>query len=125
MNPGQEPDIVEDGVEFLSDAPPEESSKGGSGAGGAEELLVIDDDTSSNRSSSLPVRYSSGGDVPETLTALNVYLAKLKDVEILPIEEQALLASEYQTTGSQDAAARLVASNLRLVVKIAFQFKRQ
>lgn len=63
--------------------------------------------------------------IPESITALNVYLARLKDVEILPIEEQAELASRYQATGDKQAAAMLVASNLRLVVKIAFQFRRQ
>ena len=63
--------------------------------------------------------------VPEQLTALNVYLAKLKDAEILPIEEQTELALRYQQHGDADAAARLITSNLRLVVKIAFQFRRQ
>ncbi len=63
--------------------------------------------------------------LPESLSALNVYLARLKHVQILPIEEQAQLAAEYQRSGDKESAARLVASNLRLVVKIAFQFRRQ
>jgi len=63
--------------------------------------------------------------VPEALSALNVYLARLKSVEILPIEHQAELAAEFQRSGDKEAAAALVASNLRLVVKIAFQFRRQ
>jgi RNA polymerase sigma-32 factor len=63
--------------------------------------------------------------LPERLNALNVYLARLQDVEILPIEEQTALAERYQKHGDKQAAARLVASNLRLVVKIAFQFRRQ
>ncbi len=63
--------------------------------------------------------------LPESLSALNIYLARLKSVEILPIEEQAELAAEYQRSGDKESAARLVASNLRLVVKIAFQFRRQ
>lgn len=67
----------------------------------------------------------AGSRVPESLTALNVYLARLKHVQILPIEEQAQLAATYQKTGDKESAARLVASNLRLVVKIAFQFRRQ
>lgn len=72
----------------------------------------------------LPVKFR-GSALPEKLTALNVYLARLKDVVILPIEEQARLAEDFQTTGNQESAAKLVASNLRLVVKIAFQFRRQ
>lgn len=63
--------------------------------------------------------------LPEQLNALDVYLARLKDVVILPVEEQAQLAIRYQDTGDSDAGARLVASNLRLVAKIAFQFRRQ
>ena len=74
-------------------------------------------------SGTLPVPYQ--GRVPEEMTALNVYLARLKDVEILPMDVQAELALRYQQTADPDAAARLVASNLRLVVKIAFQFRRQ
>ena len=71
----------------------------------------------------LPATASAG--LPESLSALNIYLARLKSVEILPIEEQAQLAAEYQRSGDKESAARLVASNLRLVVKIAFQFRRQ
>ncbi len=63
--------------------------------------------------------------MPESLSALNVYLAHLKTVAILPIEQQAELAVRFQATGDKAAAAALVASNLRLVVKIAFQFRRQ
>jgi RNA polymerase sigma-32 factor len=75
------------------------------------------------RGSTLPIPYQSR--LPEEMTALNVYLARLKDVEILPMDVQAELALRYQQTEDPDAAARLVASNLRLVVKIAFQFRRQ
>ena len=125
MTPGQEPDIDEDEIDLLPaessvsvPTPPEDGTA-------EDELLAShDNETGHTASSTVPVRYRSG-QVPETLTALNVYLARLKDVEILPLEEQALLATEFQTTGSQEAAAKLVASNLRLVVKIAFQFKRQ
>ena len=74
--------------------------------------------------SKVPVAFA-GKNLPDTLSALNVYLSRLRDVEILPIEEQAQLATEFQTTGNKEAAAKLVASNLRLVVKIAFQFRRQ
>ena len=81
------------------------------------------DAVQSSSASSVPALHRSG--MPETVDVLNVYLSRLKDVEILPIEEQAQLAEQYQLTGDQEAAARLVASNLRLVVKIAFQFRRQ
>ena len=48
------------------------------------------------RNGMLPVKRTSR--LPESITALNLYLARLKDVEILPIEEQAELAVAYQTT---------------------------
>ncbi len=80
----------------------------------AEELV---------KKKNLPVTARAG--LPESLSALNIYLARLKSVQILPIEEQAQLAAEYQRSGDKESAARLVASNLRLVVKIAFQFRRQ
>ena len=85
----------------------------------SEEPVVIEAPPSA-----APIRYG-GKKLPETLTALNIYLARLKDVEILPLEEQARLAQDFQATGSKESAAKLVASNLRLVVKIAFQFRRQ
>lgn len=72
-----------------------------------------------------PLPSLSGSRTPEALSALNIYLARLKHVQILPIEEQAELAAEFQRSGDKESAARLVASNLRLVVKIAFQFRRQ
>lgn len=87
------------------------------------EVVVGADDELEAPVRQLPVL--AGGRSTEALTALNVYLAKLKTVQILPMEEQAALAVRFQETGDKEAAARLVASNLRLVVKIAFQFRRQ
>ncbi|MFO0751080.1 MAG: RNA polymerase sigma factor RpoD/SigA [Myxococcota bacterium] len=72
-----------------------------------------------------PLPSIAGSRTPEALSALNIYLTRLKHVVILPIEEQAELAAEFQRSGDKESAARLVASNLRLVVKIAFQFRRQ
>jgi RNA polymerase sigma-32 factor len=124
VSPGQEPDSVESEAELL----PATENTVQSGIEDSEISATVFDDedevVSAPTRTRLPTRYSSK-DVPENLTALNVYLARLKDVEILPIEEQAMLAKDYQTTGSKDAASKLVASNLRLVVKIAFQFNRQ
>ncbi len=82
-------------------------------------------DELAEREVQLPAVVGRRRELPESLSALNVYLARLKDVVILPIEEQTQLAERYQLDGDAEAAARLVASNLRLVVKIAFQFRRQ
>lgn len=93
---------------------------------GAEEEIDLDDLSEVDelvKKKNLPA--PARAHVPEALSALNVYLARLKSVEILPIEHQAELAAEFQRSGDKEAAAALVASNLRLVVKIAFQFRRQ
>ena len=112
VNPGQEPEPT--GTQ-ISDPVIEEN-----GDTAYEEVDV----PSSGSERDVPVLFGTKR-LPDTLSALNVYLAKLRDVEILPIDEQARLAEDYQTTGNKEAAAKLVASNLRLVVKIAFQFRRQ
>lgn len=85
----------------------------------------LDDDDDDDIPEKVSVPSISGSRIPEALSALNVYLARLKHVKILPIEEQAELAAEFQLSGDSGSAAKLVASNLRLVVKIAFQFRRQ
>ncbi len=108
------PDIDLDDLDDLDDdaeidAEVEEAPSGGSDRGGERVRLPT-------------VRESR---MPESISALNLYLARLKDVEILPLEEQSRLAADFQETGNKASAAKLVASNLRLVVKIAFQFRRQ
>ena len=52
------------------------------------------------------------------------YLRSLHAAEVLPAEEEKRLAKLYQATRDQDAAARLVRGNLRLVVKIAEEYSR-
>lgn len=112
-----EPEILDD-EEALQDADDdEELDEAALGEDGD------DDEEGGKRSELLPA--VSGARLPTQLSALNIYLSRLKTVEILPIEEQAELAVAFQETGDKEAAARLVASNLRLVVKIAFQFRRQ
>jgi RNA polymerase sigma-32 factor len=91
---------------------------GGDDGDGLETTIEVE---STSRALAKPRRAG----LPEQLTVLNVYLAKMKDAHILPIEEQTELAVRYQETGDKEAATRLVTSNLRLVVKIAFQFRRQ
>jgi RNA polymerase sigma-32 factor len=53
------------------------------------------------------------------------YLAEVRRYPILDPAEEKELAIKYQETGDPEAAERLVTSNLRLVVKLAFQYHRQ
>ena len=52
------------------------------------------------------------------------YMQEVKRHPVLSREEEHELAVRYSQSGDLDAAYRLVASNLRLVVKIAYEYRR-
>ncbi len=56
--------------------------------------------------------------------ALHRYLQEISQYELLSREETDQLATQFRETGDQDAAYRLVSSNLRLVVKVAMDFQK-
>ncbi|KGO35054.1 MAG: RNA polymerase factor sigma-32 [Desulfoprunum sp.] len=56
--------------------------------------------------------------------ALHRYLQEISQYELLSREETDELASRFRETGNQEAAYRLVSSNLRLVVKVAMDFQK-
>ncbi len=56
--------------------------------------------------------------------ALHRYLQEISQYELLTREETDELAIRFRETGDQDAAYRLVSSNLRLVVKVAMDFQK-
>ena len=60
-----------------------------------------------------------------TASPLDIFLAQVKQLEILPAEEQQALAEVFHKTGDKRAARSLVLSNLRLLVKIARQYQRR
>ncbi|PIE05583.1 MAG: hypothetical protein CSA75_03995, partial [Sorangium cellulosum] len=55
---------------------------------------------------------------------LQVYLREVQRHPLLTAEEVHTLATRYSETGDVEAAATLVSSNLRLVVKIAYEYRR-
>jgi RNA polymerase sigma-32 factor len=55
---------------------------------------------------------------------LEAFLREIQQYPLLGPEEEKELAERYVATGDVQAAARLVTSNLRLVVKIAFEYRR-
>jgi RNA polymerase sigma-32 factor len=55
---------------------------------------------------------------------LRAYMAEVARHPVLTREEEHALAVRYHETGDVDAAYKLVASNLRLVVKIAHEYRR-
>ncbi len=55
---------------------------------------------------------------------LKAFLREIQQYPLLSAEEEKSLAEHYVETGDVQTAARLVTSNLRLVVKIAFEYRR-
>ncbi len=55
---------------------------------------------------------------------LRAYMAEVQRHPVLSREKEHELAVQYRETGDVEAAYRLVASNLRLVVKIAHEYRR-
>jgi len=90
----------------------------------------------SERAADLPVDAeaapdaSAGAIVPAAREALapqdllQRYMAEVTRHALLTREEETALARRYVDTGDQDAAFRLVTANLRLVVKIAWEYRR-
>ena len=63
-------------------------------------------------------------DVSADADPVAIYMARLHNVEPLSAEDQQLLARRYVEEGDLDAGKLLVLTNLRLVVKLAREYKR-
>jgi RNA polymerase sigma-32 factor len=86
----------------------------------------LDDDTPEQEERPLPVP-SSGARASGGLTRydpLRAYMAEVSRHPLLTREQEHELAVRYVETGDVQAAYALVASNLRLVVKIAHEYRR-
>ncbi len=59
----------------------------------------------------------------EPTTGLGLFLQQVAQAEPLPPEEERELARRHRETGDPDAARRLIFSNLRYVVKVAFEYR--
>jgi RNA polymerase sigma-32 factor len=55
---------------------------------------------------------------------LSVYMAEIRKIPLLTHEEELELAKKYYVTGDVAIARRLITANLRLVVKIAHEYRR-
>jgi len=70
---------------------------------------------------------ASGPDEPRGLArydALQAYMREVRRHPLLTTEEEHALAVEYAKSQDVDVAARLVTANLRLVVKLAYEYRR-
>ena len=61
--------------------------------------------------------------IQSTPNSLQVYLKEVNNIPLLTQEEEAFHIKELVENGSIESAKILVSSNLRLVVKIAFEYK--
>jgi RNA polymerase sigma-32 factor len=72
-----------------------------------------------------PQRLPSAPRGASTADLLQFYLSEVRRHPVLSPEEEKGLARKYIETGDRESAHRLVTSNLRLVIKIAFQYHRR
>ncbi|MCG8554266.1 MAG: RNA polymerase factor sigma-32 [Proteobacteria bacterium] len=82
-----------------------------------------DADETKSAASSLASR-NLGGVRLARYDALQVYMRDVQRYALLEPDEERRLAARYRKTGDVDAAAQLVTANLRLVVKIAYDYRR-
>lgn len=75
-------------------------------------------------SNKLPVPVTRGSDSVSRVSPLQLYLQEIAQYPLLEPEEEYELAVDYHTTENKHAAHRLITSNLRLVVKIANDFRQ-
>ena len=60
----------------------------------------------------------------EPVDALTLYMSELRNYAPISREEEHLLATRWVEQGDQEAGRQLVVANLRLVVKIAMEYRR-
>lgn len=70
-----------------------------------------------------PAPATRDSSAPARPDALRAYLAEVRQFKLLSREEEAELVDRFKQTGDQQAAQKLISSNLRLVVKIAMEFQ--
>ena len=62
-------------------------------------------------------------DLPVVKNSLESYLSRINQFPLLTAEEEFELASRYRKHSDIEAAHKLITSNLRFVVKVAFEYK--
>ena len=80
---------------------------------------------SSDQSSASVIHIPSKTSSVQKADLLNQYLAEVRRYPLLSPEEERKLAIQYREEEDQEAGRRLITSNLRLVVKMAFKYHSQ
>jgi RNA polymerase sigma-32 factor len=90
----------------------------------AEELAEVDAEVEGAEAPAIKALAPAGDAGLARKDPLQAYMAEVTRHPLLTREEEHALAKKYQQTGDVQAAYRLVASNLRLVVKLAHEYHR-
>ncbi len=126
--PDLDPEVLADplGEEPHGDDAEEQASANSARAasGGEADIEVLPPEkAAASRSSPSEALVPSGGGLAP-YDPFRRYMAELKKYPPLSREEEAELARRYRDTGDREALFRLVTSNLILVVRVAFSFRR-
>ncbi|MCB2185748.1 MAG: RNA polymerase factor sigma-32 [Deltaproteobacteria bacterium] len=89
-----------------------------------EDLTSEEEEDEEGNSLPVLVGEEAQGQPPAPVNALQRYLWEARQYPLLSREEEERLAKRFLESGDPDAAAKLVTSNLRLVVKIAMDHQR-
>ncbi|MBI5531978.1 MAG: RNA polymerase factor sigma-32 [Deltaproteobacteria bacterium] len=106
-----------------------EASEGSDREEGDEEIIeapaeIVDGDDSLAPEPRLPLEPKDSSKALTRFDPLQAYLREVQRHPLLTPDEEHSLATRYAETGDVQAAARLVTANLRLVVKLAYEYRR-
>ena len=103
------------------DAEPDETSDDDIDAASTDGDVEIVDDSELER---IALPKDTPKDAIQRADPLQLYMSEVQRHRLLTPDEEHALAVDYTKTGNVDAAARLVTANLRLVVKLAYEYRR-
>lgn len=116
-----DPDLGDESESSLDDEPSEELPETADIIDVEGEIL---EEERAVRESETPAAKSVPGHELVRVDALSLYMQQIQRHPLLSAEEEKSLAEEYVRTGNVEIAARLVTANLRLVVKLAYEYRR-
>lgn len=94
-----------------------------------DEAIDLESDAAEREASMMALRDAFGAlptvDSSVSTDPLTVYLARLRDLPVLDADKQQKLAERYLEEQDLEAAKILILTNLRLVVKIAREYRRR